>query len=109
MSNTLIQPYLLFGGRCEEALEFYRTAIGAEVEMLMRYKDSPEPTPPGMLAEGFENKVSTPASVSAKRRSWHRMVVALRTGILTAFRFRLLCQAKPMRTEFSQRFRKAAP
>ena len=57
MSNTLIQPYLLFGGRCEEALEFYRTAIGAEVEMLMRYKDSPEPTPPGMLAEGFENKV----------------------------------------------------
>ena len=57
MPNTLVQPYLLFGGRCEEALEFYRTAIGAEVEMLMRYKDSPEPTPPGMLAEGFENKV----------------------------------------------------
>ena len=57
MSKALVQPYLFFGGRCEEALEFYRKAIGAEVEMLMRYKESPEPTPPGMLAEGFENKV----------------------------------------------------
>ena len=57
MSKTLVQPYLFFGGRCEEALEFYRTAIGAEVELLMRYKESPEPMPAGMLAEGFENKV----------------------------------------------------
>ena len=54
---SVIQPYLFFGGRCEEAVEFYRSAIGAEVDMLMRYKDSPEPTPPGMLAEGFEDKV----------------------------------------------------
>ncbi len=57
LPNTLIQPYLFFGGRCEEALEFYRTAIGAEVELTMLYKDSPEPMPPGMLAEDFENKV----------------------------------------------------
>jgi PhnB protein len=61
MSNTnnkqIIQPYLFFGGRCEEAIEFYRKALGAEVDMVMRYKDSPEPTPPGMLAPGFENKV----------------------------------------------------
>ncbi len=57
MPNTLVQPYLFFGGRCEEALEFYRTALGAEVDMLMRYKDSPEPQPPGMLPPGFENKV----------------------------------------------------
>ena len=57
MTNSLVQPYLFFGGRCDEALEFYRTAIGAELEMLMRYKDSPEPAPPGMLAEGFEDKV----------------------------------------------------
>jgi PhnB protein len=55
--STLVQPYIFFGGRCEEALEFYKSAIGAEVDMLMRYKDSPEPTPPGMLAEGFEDKV----------------------------------------------------
>ncbi len=57
MPNTLIQPYLMFGGRCEEALEFYRTALGAQIDMLMRFKDSPEPTPPGMLPPGFENKV----------------------------------------------------
>ena len=57
MPKTLVQPYLFFGGRCEEALEFYRTAIGADVETIMRFNESPEPTPPGMLAEGFENKV----------------------------------------------------
>jgi PhnB protein len=52
-----IQPYLFFEGRCEEAIEFYRSALGAKVEMLMRYKDSPEPPPPGMLPPGSENKV----------------------------------------------------
>ena len=57
MPNTLVQPYLFFGGRCDEAMEFYRTALGAQVDLLMRYKDSPDPHPPGMLAEGFENKV----------------------------------------------------
>src|SRR5262245_53949378 len=57
MANSVIQPYLFFGGRCEEALEFYRTALGAKVELLMRYKDSPEPHPPGLLPPGFENKV----------------------------------------------------
>jgi len=56
-TTTTIQPYLFFGGRCEEALGFYRTALGAEVEILMRYSESPEPTPPGMLAPGWENKV----------------------------------------------------
>ncbi len=38
-----VQPYLFFDGRCEEALEFYRRALGAEVQMLMRFKDNPEP------------------------------------------------------------------
>ncbi|WP_297325089.1 VOC family protein [Nitrosomonas sp.] len=57
MAKTLIQPYLMFGGRCEEALEFYRTALGAKIDMMMRFKDSPEPPPPGMLPPGFENKV----------------------------------------------------
>lgn len=52
-----IQPYLFFNGRCEEAIEFYRKALGAEVEMMMRFKDNPDPMPPGMLAPGFENKV----------------------------------------------------
>jgi PhnB protein len=51
------QPYLFFDGRCEEAVDFYRTKLGAEVEMLMRYKDSPEPHQPGMIPPGAENKV----------------------------------------------------
>ena len=53
----LVQPYLFFDGRCEEAVEFYRRTLGAEVTMLMRFKDSPEPHPPGMLPPGAENKV----------------------------------------------------
>ncbi|HXH82923.1 MAG TPA: VOC family protein [Candidatus Tectomicrobia bacterium] len=52
-----VQPYLFFNGRCEEALDFYRRALGAEVGMLMRFKESPDPAPPGMLPPGFENKV----------------------------------------------------
>ena len=36
-----IQPYLFFDGRCEEAVEFYAAALGAEVEMLMRYERQP--------------------------------------------------------------------
>ena len=57
MNTNIIQPYLFFGGRCEEAMAFYGTALGAKVDFLMLYKDSPEPNPPGMLQLGFENKV----------------------------------------------------
>ncbi len=57
MTGTTITPYLFFGGRCEEAIAFYKAALGAEVEMLMRFNESPEPPPPGMLEMGFENKV----------------------------------------------------
>jgi PhnB protein len=52
-----VQPYLFFDGRCEEALEFYRSALGAEVTSLHRFKDSPEPHTPGMIPPGAENKV----------------------------------------------------
>ena len=48
MSTTnpamFVQAYLFFDGRCEEALEFYRTAIGAQIEIAARFKDSPVPT-----------------------------------------------------------------
>jgi PhnB protein len=57
MTGTTITPYLTFAGRCEEALEFYKKALGAEVEMLMRFNESPDPTPPGMLQPGFEKKI----------------------------------------------------
>ncbi|MGD9868240.1 MAG: VOC family protein [Hyphomicrobiales bacterium] len=50
-------PYLFFSGRCEEAIDLYRKALGAEVGMLMRFKDSPEPPPPGAVPEGSEDKV----------------------------------------------------
>jgi len=53
----VIQPYLFFDGSCEAALQFYQQAIGAEVQLLMRYKDAPDPPPPGMVAPGTENKV----------------------------------------------------
>ena len=56
-NRPVVQPYLFFDGRCEEALEFYRRALGAEVTMMMRFKDSPEPVPPGMCPPGSENKV----------------------------------------------------
>jgi PhnB protein len=61
MSTTnhkpIVQAYLFFDGRCEEAIEFYRRALGAEVNMLMRFKDSPEPPQPGMHPPDSENKV----------------------------------------------------
>jgi PhnB protein len=52
-----IQPYLFFNGRCEEALAFYGEKLGAKVEMLMRFKESPEPPQPGMVPPGSEDKV----------------------------------------------------
>lgn len=52
-----IEPYLFFDGRCEEAIEFYRKALDARVEFMMRYGESPEPTPPGMLPPGSERKI----------------------------------------------------
>jgi len=47
-----IQPYVFFDGRCDEALAFYRSALGAEVKMLMRFKDCPAP-----VTHGTEDKV----------------------------------------------------
>src|SRR5260370_3914577 len=43
-NNRIVQPYLFFDGRCDEALEFYRKGLGAEVTTVMRFKDSPDPT-----------------------------------------------------------------
>ena len=54
-----VQAYITFGGRCEEALEFYKQSIGAEVTSLMRWKESPDAamkSPPG-----YEEKVMNAA------------------------------------------------
>ncbi len=53
----LIQSYLFFDGRCEEAIEFYKKALGAEVEMLLRFKDNPEQQQETKAPPGAENKV----------------------------------------------------
>ncbi len=56
-SKHFVQPYLFFPGNCEQALEFYKKSLGAEVEMMLRFKESPEPPPPGMIPPGYENKI----------------------------------------------------
>lgn len=56
MKHSIIQPYLFFDGKCEEALEFYKHALDASVTMLMRFQDSPEPPKPG-CAPADLNKV----------------------------------------------------
>ena len=81
-----VQPYLFFDGRCEEAIEFYRKALGAEVSMLMRYKDSPEPPQPGMTPPGSENK---------------NMHASLRIGDTTLMASDGHCQGKPNFDGFS--------
>jgi PhnB protein len=78
-----VQPYLFFDGRCEEAIEFYRSTLGAEVIMLMRFKDSPDPT---MCAPGAENKV---------------MHASLRIGDTTLLASDGRCEGKPSFEGFS--------
>ena len=51
-----VQPYLTFEGRCEEAIEFYKKALGAKVEVMMRFKDAPEP-PPADCKPADPNKI----------------------------------------------------
>ncbi len=52
-----LEPYLFFNGRCEEAIAFYKEAIGAEVTVQMRMNEAPDPPPPGAIPAGFENKI----------------------------------------------------
>ena len=55
--QSSIQPYLFFGGRCQEALDYYQSAVGAQIDRVLRFNESPTAMPAGMLAPGFENKV----------------------------------------------------
>ncbi len=52
-----VEPYLFFNGRCEEAMAFYKEAVGAEVTFQMRMNEAPDPPPPGAIPEGFGNKI----------------------------------------------------
>ena len=51
-----VQPYLFFDGRCEEAVEFYRKALGAEVTMLVRFKDGPSLISPAWYRPGRKTR-----------------------------------------------------
>ena len=81
-----VQPYLFFDGRCEEAIEFYKRVLKAEVQMLMRFKDSPETPPPGMVPPGAEDKV---------------MHASLRIGAATVMVSDGMCAGKPSFQGFS--------
>jgi uncharacterized glyoxalase superfamily protein PhnB len=104
-SNTSVQPYLFFNGRCEEALEFYRRALGAEVEMLSRFKDAPES---GMAQPGMENKV-----MHASFRIGETIVMASDgrcdgQPALKVFRFQLTFRTRKRPRASSRRSRTAA-
>ncbi|MBK1833560.1 VOC family protein [Roseibacillus ishigakijimensis] len=50
-------PYLFFDGTCEEALSFYQQVLGAEIEMISKFRDCPDPLPPGVDGEAIADKV----------------------------------------------------
>jgi len=81
-----VEPYLFFNGRCEEAIEFYKRALGAEVVMMMRNKEAPEKPPPGMLPPGSDDKV---------------MHATLRIGSNNIMLSDGRCDGKPVFTGFS--------
>lgn len=57
MQKVEVNNYLFFSGRCDEALAFYRQHLSADIKFLIRFNESPEPMPEGVLQPGFENKV----------------------------------------------------
>jgi PhnB protein len=54
--KPVVEPYLFFGGQCEAALNYYHQYLGAEIRMIMRYRESPEP-PMCPLPEGWGDKI----------------------------------------------------
>jgi len=57
MQKVEVNNYLFFSGRCDEALTFYQQHLNAETKFLIRFNESPDAVPEGMLQDGFENKV----------------------------------------------------
>ena len=50
-----VTPYLMFNGRCEEAINFYKAELGAEVLALLRFKENPPPA--DKVPANWDNKV----------------------------------------------------
>lgn len=57
MQKVEVNNYLFFSGRCDAALAFYQQHLSADIKFLIRFNESPDPMPEGMLQAGFENKV----------------------------------------------------
>lgn len=57
IKTPVVYNYLFFGGNAEKALDFYAQKLGATVGMKLRFSESPDPVPEGMLPEGYENKI----------------------------------------------------
>ncbi|MCB1852433.1 MAG: VOC family protein [Gammaproteobacteria bacterium] len=57
LRQAKVNNYLFFSGRCEEALDYYCRHLGARIELLFRFGDSPEPIPEGAIPPDFDNKV----------------------------------------------------
>jgi len=81
MHPPSVQPYLFFGGRCDEAIAFYRDAIGAQLEMRMQFDESPVPLPPEAIPHGFGNKVMH----AALRIGQHTVLISDGNGDSQAF------------------------
>lgn len=91
-----VQVYLFFDGRCEEALEFYRGALGAEVTMLMRFKDAPpEPAESSEAGKSGESCMPPPGSENKV------MHASFRIGDTTVMASDGHCQGKPSFQGFS--------
>lgn len=52
-----VQPYLFFGGRCEEAIDFYKSKLDAEVVMMMRFSDNPDKPPRDKVPAELDNRI----------------------------------------------------
>jgi PhnB protein len=50
-----VTPYLMFNGRCEEAINFYKAELGAEVLALLRFKENPPPS--DRVPPNWDNKI----------------------------------------------------
>lgn len=54
---AVIQPYLFFRGRCDEAIKFYEKALGAKVGMKMRFKDNPDKPPESVVPASMDDRI----------------------------------------------------
>lgn len=86
-ASQAIKPYLMFDGRCDEALEFYTRILGAKVEQLFRFKDAPPPPADAQPQEGCG-----PMTADMAEKVMHACVSIRGT---TLFASDGMCQGKP--------------